>query len=107
MLAGRLGWGFERVVALAQAPELANRVHLLGYVDQASLAALYAGARALVYPSLDEGFGLPPLEAMACGVPVVASDAPALAENLTGASELVSPTAAGALTEALIRVLRR
>ena len=105
VLAGRLGWDYQRVVALGEAPELRNRVHLLGYVDHASLAPLYAGARALVYPSLDEGFGLPPLEAMACGVPVVASDAPALAENLTGAAELVSPNGTGALTEALIRVL--
>ena len=106
VLAGRPGWSYERVMELTQAPELRGRVHLLGYVDQRDLAALYAGARAMVYPSLDEGFGLPPLEAMACGVPVVASSAPALAENFSGASELVPPRGAEALAGAIMRVLR-
>ena len=105
VLAGRLGWGFERVMQLGQSPELRGRVHLLGYVDQQALAALYAGARALVYPSLDEGFGLPPLEAMACGVPVVASSAPALAENFSGAAELVPSRRPQPLADAITRVL--
>jgi glycosyltransferase involved in cell wall biosynthesis len=106
VLAGQPGWDCERVVALARTPELRNRVHLLGYVDQSALAALYAGARAFVYPSLEEGFGLPPLEAMACGVPVVASSTPALAENLAGAAELVPANRPEALAEALVRLLR-
>jgi len=105
VLAGQLGWDSERVISLARTPELRNRVHLLGYVDQGALAALYAGARAFVYPSIEEGFGLPPLEAMACGVPVVASSTPALAENLEGAAELVKPDRPEALADALIRVL--
>lgn len=105
VLAGRLGWGFQPVMQLIQAPELRDRVHLLGYVDQRVLAPLYAGARALVYPSLDEGFGLPPLEAMACGVPVVASSVPALTENLSGAAELVPPRQPEALANAIARVL--
>jgi alpha-1,3-rhamnosyl/mannosyltransferase len=106
VLAGRLGWDYERVVALASAPSLRDRVHLLGYVDQGALAGLYAGARVFVYPSLEEGFGLPPLEAMACGVPVVASTAPALVENLDGAAELVHVDSPDALGDALLRMLR-
>lgn len=106
VLAGRLGWGFEPVLEFARCRELRERVHLLGYVDGSMLPALYAGARALVYPSLDEGFGLPPLEAMACGVPVLASSAPALAENLAGASELVPAGRSEALADGLIRVLQ-
>jgi len=59
--------------------------------DDAAMARLYAGASMLVQPSLIEGFGLPPLEAMACGVPVIASDIPALRETLEGAAVLVPP----------------
>ena len=106
VLAGRLGWGYENVLALARSPALRTRVHLPGYIPETDLAGLYAGARAFVYPSLEEGFGLPPLEAMACGVPVVASNTPALAENLAGAAELVPPACSGALADALLRVLR-
>jgi alpha-1,3-rhamnosyl/mannosyltransferase len=76
-----------------------------GYVDAHDLPFLYAGARAFAYPSLAEGFGLPPLEAMACGVPVVASTDPALAENLGDAALLVDATDVGALADALRRVL--
>ncbi|MDQ6751712.1 MAG: glycosyltransferase family 4 protein [Actinomycetota bacterium] len=105
VLAGQTGWDCEQVIALARTPELRRRVHLLGYVDQRALPGLYAGARAFVYPSLEEGFGLPPLEAMACGVPVVASTSPALAENLAGAAELIPADSAEALAEALVRLL--
>lgn len=106
VLAGRLGWDYDRVVALAGAPGLRGRVHLLGYVEQRDLAGLYARARVVLYPSLEEGFGLPPLEAMACGVPVIASTAPALSENLAGAAELVPADSPDAFAEAILRLLR-
>ena len=64
-------------------------VILTGRVDDDDLAALYTGARALVFPSDDEGFGLPAVEALACGTPVVASDVPALREVLDGRAALV------------------
>ena len=63
-------------------------VILTGVVDDDALAAIYTGAHALVFPSADEGFGLPPVEALACGTPVVASDAPALREVLEGRATL-------------------
>src|SRR5213079_556721 len=69
------------------ARELAD-VHLTGHVTDDELAALYSGARALVFPSDDEGFGLPPVEALACGTPVVAADVPALREVLGGRAVL-------------------
>ncbi len=66
-----------------------DRVVFAGYVPDADLAALYTGAVALVFPSLYEGFGLPPLEAMACGTPVIATSRPAMAEVLEGGAIFV------------------
>ncbi|MGJ4953876.1 glycosyltransferase family 4 protein [Bradyrhizobium sp. HKCCYLS20291] len=77
----------------------------LGYVPDRQLPALMAGARLFVYPSLYEGFGLPPLEAMASGVPVVCSDAPALAEAGGDAARMVSPHDPRSLAEAIAQGL--
>ena len=112
VVAGPDGWGvadFERAVARA-----AHRARIVrfGWVGPDQRAALLRGATALAYPSRYEGFGLPPLEAMAAGVPVVATDAGALPEVLGDAADLVpvgaglAPTArADALADALARVL--
>lgn len=70
---------------------LSSRIEFLGTLSDATLAAVYRGASLLVLPSLSEGFGLPALEAMACGVPVVASSTPALVEIMGGAGLLVDP----------------
>jgi glycosyltransferase involved in cell wall biosynthesis len=77
-------------------------VRHVGYVDDALLPGLYAGARAFVLPSLHEGFGLPCLEAMASGVPVVASDRGALPETCAGAALLVEPRRPDLVAEALL-----
>jgi glycosyltransferase involved in cell wall biosynthesis len=79
----------------------AQAVRSLGEVPEALLPALYAGATAFVLPSLHEGFGLPVLEAMACGVPVVASDRGALPETCGSAALLVDPTDPAALADAV------
>ena len=86
-------------------PPLAGRVRRTGYLDPPALQALYAGARALVLPSLDEGFGLPALEAMTVGVPVVASNRGALPEVVGDAGLLVDPTDGAAISDALERIL--
>ncbi len=77
-------------------------VRTLGYVDDALLPALYAGARAFVLPSLHEGFGLPCVEAMAAGVPVVAADRGALPETCGDAALLVEPQRPDLVAEALV-----
>jgi glycosyltransferase involved in cell wall biosynthesis len=90
----------------AKAPPLAGHVVVEGYVSNERRAELYAGASVLVLPSLDEGFGLPALEAMALGVPVVASKAGALPEVLGDAGVLIDPDDASGLADALGHVCR-
>jgi len=84
---------------------LTGRIHLVGRVEDAELPALYSGARALIFPSLYEGFGLPALEAMACGTPVVASNTTGLAEAVGDAGLTVDPRNAEELADAVRRLL--
>jgi glycosyltransferase involved in cell wall biosynthesis len=106
VLVGPTGWKTDPVFALLQEhPDLRARVVLAGYVPDADLAALYSGARGFVYPSLYEGFGLPVLEAMQCGTPVITSDSSSLPEVVGDTSLLVPPTDADALSDALLRLV--
>ncbi len=106
VLAGARGWDCEGILCRVKAPDLRDRVHLTGYVSDHELPWLYRGASMFVYPSLYEGFGLPPLEAMACGVPVIASAVASLEENLRGAAELIPPLDTAALSRAIERLAR-
>jgi glycosyltransferase involved in cell wall biosynthesis len=90
-LAGPAGWGEEADVPAAAA----GRVVRLGYLEEAELRGLVAGAQALVFPSVYEGFGLPPLEAFATGVPVVASDIPTTRETVGREPDLLRLVPAG------------
>ena len=90
--------------AIAEADRY-GKFELLGPVDDGSLAALYSGARAVCFPSRAEGFGLPCLEAMAAGAPLVASDLPPVREVVGSAAELVPPGDPDALAEAIARLL--
>jgi glycosyltransferase involved in cell wall biosynthesis len=83
-----------------------DRVEVRGHVTQAELVSLLQRASALVFPSLYEGFGLPPLEAMACGCPVASSSAAALAETVGDAARLFDPHDPRAIADALLDVLR-
>ena len=83
----------------------AEAVRTLGYLPEDDLARMVAGAAALVFPSWYEGFGLPALEALACGTPVVATDLPALREVLGDQAELVPPGDAASMADALAKVL--
>ena len=82
-----------------------ERVIVPGYVDRREQPLWYNAAEAFVYPSQYEGFGLPVLEAMACGTPVITSNTSSLPEVVGDAGELVDPTDVEALTEALVGVL--
>lgn len=104
VLAGAVGWEWEEIRRQAESPELRGRVHLAGYVADEELPWLYRGASMFVYASLYEGFGFPPLEAMACGVPVIASCGSSLEENLRGAADLVPPRDSEALAAAMRRL---
>jgi glycosyltransferase involved in cell wall biosynthesis len=101
VLVGPPGWG----EALDTAGLPPDTVRTPGYLPQPDLARVVAGAAALVVPSWYEGFGLPALEALACGTPVVASDLPALREVLGDQAELVAPGDPAAMAGALARVL--
>jgi glycosyltransferase involved in cell wall biosynthesis len=105
VLAGGDRGGRPAVLDAVHRARLAGRVHLLGHVDEHDLPALYSGARALAFPSLYEGFGLPALEAMACGTPVVASNTTGLAEAVGDAALTIDPLSAHDLSQALERVL--
>jgi glycosyltransferase involved in cell wall biosynthesis len=101
VIAGGSGWG--PVLDIARLTP--DQVITLGYVDRPQLRGLVAGALLLAFPSLYEGFGLPPLEAMASGTPVVASDLPAVREVVGSHARLVPPCDAAALATALQEVL--
>ena len=105
VIAGGEGWMYEPIYAKVKELGLGDSVLFLGFVPDEDLPALYNLADLFVYPSLYEGFGLPPLEAMACGVPVVASTRPSLPEVLGQAALLVDPLDVEGLAAAMERAL--
>ncbi len=105
VIAGKRGWKCREVFALPAELGIEADVRFLGYIEETDLAGLYGGAELFAFPSLVEGFGLPPLEAMACGTPVVTSDAEALVETAGDAAEHAPVLDPQALAEAIRRVL--
>jgi len=102
VIVGRPAWLSEPIVAAA---EQRPYVHLMGFFADADLPALYRQAEVLAFPSVYEGFGFPPLEAMACGTPVVASTASSVPEVVGDAGLLADPLDVSAWTAALAQVL--
>jgi len=101
VLVGRMGWHYQPVESALRDPRLQGLVCHLGYVPPADLPALIGGALLACFPSLHEGFGLPALESMACGTPVLASETSAFPEVLGDAALLVDPIDISRLAEAL------
>ncbi len=105
IVAGARGWGEAAIFDVAQALNLQGRIRITGYIPEDVLPDLYAGAQLFVYPSLYEGFGLPVLEAMACGAPVITSSTSSLPEVAGEAALLVNPSHPEELAEAMQRAL--
>jgi glycosyltransferase involved in cell wall biosynthesis len=103
VIAGKQGWLVDDLMKAVESSRLGPRVRFTGYVSDHELGALYSSCRVFVYPSLYEGFGLPPLEAMACGAPVITSEIPSLLET-TGADAAlhVPPLDATALAHSVV-----
>ena len=105
VLAGKKGWLYDDLFAQVERMGLASRVIFPGYIDDADLPALLSGALAFVFPSLYEGFGIPVLEAGACGVPVITSNTSSLPEVAGDAALLVDPHDVDAIAEAMNRLV--
>jgi glycosyltransferase involved in cell wall biosynthesis len=106
VIAGREGWLTEELFSNVRQSGLENRLRFTGYLTDEDLRALYSSCRVFVYPSLYEGFGLPPLEAMACGAPVVTSRIPSLVETVgMEAARLVLPADAEGFARNIIEIL--
>ena len=105
VIGGKIDHGGAELVRGLRGPRRSSRVQWVGLIPDADLPAFYAGATCFVYPSLFEGFGLPLLEAMACGCPVVSSDRTACPEVVGTAGLLVDPEDETAIAAAIARVL--
>jgi glycosyltransferase involved in cell wall biosynthesis len=105
VIAGRDGWGATAVADAAAASGVTTRILRPGWFHASALPAFFRQSEAVVYPSLEEGFGLPALEALACGSPLVTTTGSAMEEVVGDAAVLVPPGDVDALTTALIRVL--
>lgn len=105
VLAGGKGWNDDALLQRIERAKAAGWLRTLGYVPEAHLPALYAGARFFAYASLYEGFGLPVAEAMACGTPVLTSDCSSMPEVTAGAALLVNPLDVDAIAIGLQRGL--
>ena len=105
VLAGKCAWLYDETLRAIKELELSDSIILTGYVPESDLPALYSGALCFIYPSYFEGFGLPPLEAMQCGVPVIVGDRTSLPEVVGDAGVLVDPFDVLALAAAIEKVV--
>src|ERR1700752_4969071 len=106
VIAGQKGWLMDEISSFVNSENLSERIVFTGYVTDRDLRTLYSSCVVCVYPSLYEGFGFPPLEAMSCGAPVIASEIPVLREVLGGAAVYVPPLDLQRMAESLVDLLR-
>ena len=105
VIAGGAGWKNKNIYKLQKKSSKKNRIKFLGYVDSADKPALYALAKVFVYPSIYEGFGLPPVEAMACGTPIITSFSSSLPEAVGDAGLMIDPNNINELADTINKVL--
>ncbi len=106
VITGKKGWYYDGLFKLVSKLNLKNRIIFTGYVEEKDLPALYSGATALLFPSLYEGFGLPPLEAMACGTPVISSNTSSLPEVVGRAGILLPPKDEALWAKNILKIVR-
>lgn len=105
VIAGGKGWLMDNFPSFIKEKGLEDRICLTGYLNDEDLRSLYSSCAVFIYPSLYEGFGLPPLEAMACGAPVITSRDPALMETVGSAARLVDPKSVDDIAQAMSEML--
>lgn len=104
IIVGKPGWDYKKIYAQIENFQLKNYIHTLGYISTESLVSLYNLATALVFPTLYEGFGIPPLEAMQCGCPVICSNTSSLPEVVGDSALLIDPTKPEEIALALTKI---
>lgn len=104
LIAGKLGWDYDDVQRAIEEANLGSAIRLLGYVPSEDIVPLMSGADALTYASLEEGFGLPVAEGMACGAPIITSNVSSVAEVAGDAGVLVDPTREDLIRDAIVAV---
>ena len=107
VIAGGEGWLMSETESIVKSSGISERLLFTGYLQDEGLRALYSSCKAFIYPSIYEGFGLPPLEAMACGAPVIASRIAALQEVLGDAAILIDPLDNDSLARAIVDLFER
>lgn len=105
VIAGSKGWMSEEIYKLPKKLGIEDRVKFLGYISDMDLPFLYSGATALVFPSLFEGFGLPILEAQACGTPIITSNLSSMPEIAAKGAILVNPYSVDDIVEGMTRIM--
>ena len=105
VIVGKQAWLYDETLRAIEESGIGDLTVLTGYVPDADLSALYSGAVCFVYPSYFEGFGLPPLEAMQCGAPVIAGNRTSLPEVVGEAGLLVDPFDEAAIATAIARLI--
>jgi len=104
---GKRAWLYDETLRALEDASLGDSVILTGYVPESDLPALYSGATCFVYPSIFEGFGLPPLEAMQCGTPVIIGNRTSLPEVVGDAAFAVDPFDVNAIAGAIEQILNK
>jgi glycosyltransferase involved in cell wall biosynthesis len=105
VLVGTKGWNYDDIFsAITNNPSVKDRIIVTGYVADEDLASLYSGAMMFIYPSFYEGFGLPPLEAMQCGVPVITSNTSSLPEVIGDAGIMLNPKDEDGLCQNILKL---
>lgn len=107
VLAGRPGWGYQEILQQINELNLKEKIHFTGYVHAQDLPMVYNLAQVFVYPSIYEGFGLPPMEAMACGTPVITTAVSSMLDHIGDAGILVPPQDEEALSQGMYDVLNK